>query len=199
MTGKLRGIFLVLVVLSVAATAQASPFFPFARGYTATYSGSQGGQTWTAKLQFTGSTYLDGYQWWNMNLVNWNGDGTTRLRYARGTETAVYSYDSSGGPDFQTGPIGYQWTYTDHQGNLQTVTIVDITSVTVPAGTFQDVYEFHTYHPGPEWGHDEYMYWKPGIGLIKDVDYDFTNPLTMELISLTRGTKTAGLGLLLDN
>jgi hypothetical protein len=47
---------------------------------------------------------------------------------------------------------------------------------------------------------DEYQYRKPGVGLIKDVDYSgeyATNPQTRVLTGLTLGAKTAPLELLL--
>jgi hypothetical protein len=201
MTGKLKIIFLTLLVLSVAAAAQASPLFPFALGYTATYSCSQATNTWTAKLQVAGTTNLDGYQWWIVNMININGDGKVKSKDLRVTENALYAYDESGGPHFQTGPVNSQWTYTDQNG-LQTATIVDITSVTVPAGTFNNVYIVYYLNPDPAYDHHEYQYWKPGVGLIKDVDYSegyATNPLTLELDSFTLGAKTASLELLLPD
>jgi hypothetical protein len=196
MIGKVRVLFLVLLLLSVAAVAQAAPLFPFTPGYTATYFCSQGANTWTAKLQVTGTTNLDGYQWWITNLINWGDEGSASL-YFRVTDSALFIYGYTGGPQFQTGPPNTSWTYTDPNGPA-TATIVPITSVTVPAGTFSNVYEVHYVIPNNT--QDEYQYWKPGVGLIKDVDYSgeyATNPQTRVLASLTPRAKTAALQFLL--
>jgi hypothetical protein len=189
---------LISLFLPLAAMAQDAPtkVFPFADGYTAGYAATQGATTWNCEIQFTGTTKLQGVLWLVMQLTDWTNGSTTDPTFLGGTSLsadvrttadALYEYDSTlstGKPPysiplFEQMKVGKSWTYTDSAGNSVTATVESIGPVTVPAGTYEGVYAVQ-YASTVQ---SEIIYWKPGVGLIKDVDSSpgLSAPITREL------------------
>lgn len=197
----MRKLMLLLALVSMllpmtAAAHAASSVFPFANGYTAGYSATQGTSTWNCAIQFTGTATLPGggvtpsYLWAIMQLTDWNNDGLNESLDVRTTSKTLYQYDPNqpGAPApysipwFEIPPKGSSsWTYTDTHGNAVTATVVSIGPVTVPAGVYKNVYQV-TYVSTVQ---NETMYWAPGVGLIKDVDSSpsLSAPITRVLTS----------------
>jgi hypothetical protein len=185
----------VSMLLTMTAVAHAAPsIFPFANGYTASYSATQGSSSWDCAIQFAGTATLPGasitpsFLWTIMQRTNWDNNGDESI-YVRTTANALYQYDSNQPgikpaysiPLFEVLPKHTtSWTYTDTKSNAVTATVVSVGSVTVPAGTYKGVYQVHYVTTGQ----DETMFWAPGVGLIKDVDNSTpSSPITRVLTS----------------
>jgi hypothetical protein len=189
---------MTLSITAVAHAGHAANVFPYANGYTANYTATQGTSTWDCAIQFTGTATLPGgsvapsYLWAIMQQTNWDNDGNDESSYVRTTYNTLYQYDSKQPgitpaysiPLFEIPSKGSSsWTYTDTNGNVVTATVVSIGPLTVPASThpYQGVYQIH-YSSTQQ---DETMYWAPGVGLLKDVDNSpsLSAPITRLLTS----------------
>ena len=179
---------LVSMSVSNAAVAHAaSQVFPFAEQYDASYTVTQGSNTWTAAIQFAGTASLQGEQWFTMEQTNWNGDGSNLSMDVRDTGPAAkapdtpntfYYYDATqlGATDpysvplFKKGSKGTTWTYTDTQGNTVTALIQSVGNLKVPAGNYSGVYQV-LYTDGAAPVHvNKTTWWAPGVGLIQETD-----------------------------
>jgi len=183
-------VFVLLFVTAAAQAASAPQVFMFADGYTANYAASQGtGKAWNAEIQFIGTTSQGGNLWMTMQMGNWAGDGANISMEVRTTANVLYEYDSTqpgitppySFPFFKRMDVNQSWTYQDAKGNAVTATVTSIGSVTVPAGTYKNVYAVHYVSTVQ----DEVMYWEPGVGLIQDVDSSpgLGTPITRQLTS----------------
>jgi hypothetical protein len=199
---------LVSMFLSITAVAHATKVFPFVEGMIANYSATQGTNTWECESQITGTVELGtpSYLWAIMQLSNWMGTGDFTSQNVRCTNNTMYEYSSTASiqsnPIFQIPPKGSSsWTYTDIHGNTVTATIESIGTVTVPAGTYENVYEVTYIVPSLQ---NESAYWAPGVGLIKDVDNLQSPPITRVLTSnpfeeSLVGTWTGGMNIVVPN
>jgi hypothetical protein len=178
MRGKVKMVFLALVMVALAGAAQAdSLIFPV--GWTLNYSAQEvGGDSWTSTLSFINPT--------TMKMINWdspvqNVSATVQLT------SDTFSLDEGQGlqPYFKLLAEGANWTFTGDDGYTVTATVKGIINgFTVPAGTFNNVYWVY-YKSEDEYGGvhmNEDFYWKPGLGLIKTVDYGM-NPVTTHTLT----------------
>jgi hypothetical protein len=103
--------------------------------------------------------------------------GSMGLGLLRSTDSASISFDTCSLAEvlnWQLGPVGSTWTNFNYKCQYtRKVTIDAIETITVGAGTFTSCYKFHkqilsgSSAPRPEL----YEWVKPGIGLVKWVDY----------------------------
>jgi len=196
---KLAVLFaMVSMILSVTAVAHAG-VFPFVEQYNANYNVTQGTNNWTSMIQFTGTVTEQNKQWLVMQWTNWNGDGSNpsqdvRVTGAKATspDTAntLYYYDPTQPsasdpysiPLFVEGAVNSTWQYTDTGGHLVTAKITSIGKLTVPAGTYHNVYEVLYTDAGAS-NVNKTMWWQPGVGLIQETDNHPATPITWELAS----------------
>ena len=171
MRGKVRVVFLAVLMVAMAGAAQADTIIPMVPGYTTTYevnwAGSPSGTPYNASMQITGgpeNPYSDGNQWWTLQFNNMDGGGgsDTSTSWVRATETAVY-LNGSAAPHFQTGAA----SWTDEEGRNVTSS-KKIDNFTTPGGlNFTDVYQIDIDD------HNGYQtlteYWKPGVGFLGEV------------------------------
>ncbi len=194
---SLLAVLACLVVMSMAVEALGDSVFPWAVGYTATYSITYpDGTSGTATLQITGTEDISGTQWMIVVVSNWNVSGENKSRDFRCTSDTMYSLYTNGAVEtvFEELPANSSWQYTNHHGYQETATIKSIGPLTVAAGTFTNVYRVNYYAWDNECGcisHNEDMYWAPGVGLVKDVDKAPGPPWsggtkTMELTSVAQ-------------
>jgi hypothetical protein len=172
MRGKVKVVFLALVMVALAGAAQAAtitPIIPLAVGYNATYEVNWAGSStnpFTATMQITGTKTIGTTEWWIMQMNNWNGSGGDPQQYMdiRATDQAVY-INGSANAHFEIGEVGHTWI--DEDGRNCKITAI-LSPYTTPAGTFDDVYEMLQ-----SWNlHTDYQstqYWKPGVGFLGQI------------------------------
>jgi hypothetical protein len=166
MVGKVRVVFLAIVMVAMAGAVQAE-IIPMVVGYNATYSvtwaGSPSTNPYTASMQITGGPQDIGEkQWWTLQFNNWDGNGVLETSLIRATEDAVY-LNGSAIPHFQTGAPGLSWT--DEGGRSVRIAAVDDSFA-----TFTGVYrlEIDDYSDGTLYQTLK-EYWKPGVGFLGEV------------------------------
>jgi hypothetical protein len=186
----------ILLPIAAAVHALAAPLFPFSAGYTAIYTATQGFDTWNCEIEVSDIwTASDGYVWAVMGLVNWPaGVWSPQSKDLRCALNTLFEMDTSQAsqpsvPIFEEGTgAGQTWNYS-LIGVQVTAAITSICSITVPAGTYENVYEVsyvavdNTVSPSVT--SNETQYWKPGIGLLKLVHTDSSSnsPVTVVLKS----------------
>ncbi|MBA7637583.1 hypothetical protein ES703_45229 [subsurface metagenome] len=140
------------------------------------------------QITFNSLIYLHIQRW------NYENDGALEdMDYFRSTEQAVYAYNPTGS-DYvvhQAAPIGTKWHYPLEEGDYIVREIVAIEAVTVPYGTFDDVYQQKVYTcidpddlsqgKSTDW----YEWMVPGECFLKQVnDWVDNPPATMELVDI---------------
>lgn len=202
MAGKVKVLFLTLLIMSMAGAAQADSVFPMAVGYNATYNATWAGSSttnpYTATMQITGTeTLKDGNTWWITEFYNWDGDGNTTTVDMRATETALY-FGGSANPHLLIGPVNTTWIDEASRNCM----ITDIINLNLPAGSFDNVYVMlQSYDLDTD--HQSTQYWKPGVGFLGEYTpnyqgsgYSRTMELTSYATPVPPGLVLLGSGLL---
>jgi hypothetical protein len=152
MRGTVRVVFLAVLMVAMAGAAQADTMiFPFTVGYTANYSATDGTTSWTSTISIISPG--------TMQLDNWDGPGQSGTMDVQLTSD-TFSLDEGPGlqPYFKQLSQGQSWTFTGDTGLETTATVQNITS---------NVYKVY-YHSTSQ---NQYMYWQPGVGLIRSEDF----------------------------
>lgn len=150
-------------------------------GRTFTYGVSNAlDQVWTETLFFIAEAHFpamsNDYQ---LVVVkqNWDGEMPTGANdeiastYLRSTDTAMYLFDHLNGNEFldwQKAPVGTTWTVDYGGGDSNTVEIVAIETVHVPAGTFTDCIKIQKRNQNEAIEWHEWI--KPGFFMVKWID-----------------------------
>ena len=148
---------------------------------------------WIMLIQGLNTVDIEGQQYVNASTWNSHGTGDYGEGLFRSTETAVYSDDGS--MEWQIAPIGTTWSFPsfrDSEGSGSIVNeIISIESVTVPYGSFDNVYVQRVYFDpdNPSLPNTDYWYeyLVQGIGLVKQVDYTWSTnvPYITELAQIS--------------
>jgi hypothetical protein len=167
MRGKVRMLFLAILLVAMAGAAYADPIIPMVPGYTTTYEVNWAGVTpskYTASMKITNdpTQTIDGKDWLTMQQFNWDGDGKTQTMLFYATDTALY-IDGSASPHFQTGVA----SWTDEGGRDVTFSGI-INNFITPAGNFDGVYvmKINDYDPNGDLYQILTEYWLPGVGFL---------------------------------
>jgi hypothetical protein len=179
MLGKLKVVFLALVMVVLAGAAQADTVIPLVVGYNATYLGNWAGSPtnpFTATLTITGTKTIDSTEWWIMQFNNWDGTvGDPQYMDIRADGKSVYINDSAS-PHVVMDVVGTIWQ--DEEG--RNCKIIDITSY---AG-FDNVYKMWQSYDLAE-GYQSFEYWKPGVGFLGEFTYNYQGSGYQETKTLT--------------
>lgn len=175
MFGRGKVFLLALLVLALAGAARAETIFPV--GSTYTYAASAGSSSWTSTITFTSST--------TMVMTGWDyqDQGTFSVTINLTDKDFILYHDYGSQLLFsQPLAVGATWEFTADDGSQGTATVVEIRdSFTVPAGTFNNVYEVkYLSKVGDDIHMNETMYWLPGVGLLQADDnmYPHSHQLT---------------------
>lgn len=189
---KAKVFFLALLLLAAAGAAQAETIFPV--GWTLTYYGTDGDIPWESTLSFTSEE--------NLQMFNWENNGRTLDVPVKFENNTFYitqgNFDLQ--PFFTPGNVGYSWGFTADDGSTGTATVQAILNdFEVPAGKFDNVYQvYYVSYMGDNYNDkhmDQYMYWKPRLGLLKVEDRGL-NPVTTHTLTAYATPLLAGVWLL---
>jgi len=166
---SLLAVVACLVAMSMAVEARSDPF-PYVVGYSASYFDAYSdGTTGIGSLQITGIDNIGGTDWLHVVQTNFH-EGKTSIVDVLSTSNSLTRYLPTGNQIlFQEMPVGTSWSYINDSGYPETATIEsDTVTLTVPLGTFSDVYEIYTSDPTE----NKYMYWywKPGVGFLEELE-----------------------------
>jgi hypothetical protein len=164
-------------------------FWPMKVGQVYEYTSRDSrGNSWNPKMEILNTKLFNSKSYFYVRLSDYY-PGEVFSVYARSTEDAVYLL--LGNDEFlaaQKGPAGTTWTDGD-----TVTTIMGMEWATVPFGGPFHAYKYEN-HEGESasW----YEYWVPGLGIVKEVDYDTVNPPKIqELTNITYpSTDTYALG-----
>lgn len=190
---KAKVFFLALLLLALAGAAQAETIFPV--GWTFTYDAAQAGKpSWTSTVTFTSAT--------QMQLTNWDASEQGTIYPSIELTKDTFSIDQGQGlqPQFKLLEEGQTWTFTADDGSTGTATVQAILNdFEVPAGKFDNVYQvYYVSYMGDNYNDkhmDQYMYWKPRLGLLKVEDRGL-NPVTTHTLTAYATPLPAGVWLL---
>ena len=207
MKHAMMGVVLAMAVFLLWGSAVAAPMWPAQLGMWLELTRRDSAAipiTWSVRWEVDGTRLIGGRVYFHATVSNYKNLGDTREMLVRSTETAVYMWD--GVADrlvFQIAPIGTKWNATyDTANHRWTVTeLISIESVTVPYGTFPTTYVYRNYFdyddPNTPDGNVTGVYWYeyvvPGVGVVKEVDYNenfsyWVKPLVQELVQRGRSS-----------
>jgi hypothetical protein len=178
------------ISFSTGTTTQAvpAPLWPLQVGQWYEYQRSDSaGNVWTVRLDVVEEVTLDSQDYFHIHQIGYGEGRPEDDFYIRSTDDAIYSYWSYTGAgevlSFITSqPEGYSWTTPGSKPGRQDIrTYVGTEKVEVPYGGPYTAYVYEiswdTNNDGiadsPSW----FEYLVPGIGIVKEIDYNTeTNP-----------------------
>jgi hypothetical protein len=180
---SLLAVVACLAVISIAAEARSAPVFPYAVGYSASYSVTYSdGTIGTGTFQITGTDNIGGTDWLHVVLFDIGKKGKTSVADLLCASDSLTRYLPTGDYLlFQEKPVGTSWSYINDSGYPETATIESIGNLTVPLGTFTNVYDIYQSDPSENKYYD--WYWEPGVGLLEQVKYKDSTKSIAELTS----------------
>ena len=130
---------------------------------------------------------LGSHDYFDTQSLNYNNDSKfVDGGYLRSTEQAVYIYNPTGDDRvwFQKQPVGAKWSFPHEYKayHYEVHEVVGMESVTVPYATFDQAYKYRVYYcydPGNLGlgkSPDSYEWVVPGIGVVREEDYDADYP-----------------------
>lgn len=155
------------------------------------YNSSNPQDKWTMYIQGLELVNIGGIEYIRTDMFNEDNNGSHDEGLSRSTETALYF--ENGDIMLQIAPIGTTWSYSSYHDDLGSGVIyneiVNIESVTVPFGTFDNAYVQQAYFDpdDPLMGNSPYWYEYvvPDIGWVKQVDYWTPGIAVVELREIT--------------
>jgi hypothetical protein len=129
---------------------------------------------WKAQIKVIGSTTVDATQYFSVEIPQW-GQGTQEQVFLRSTEKGLYRLEAEG--ECTVADLGQSDTTfrcRTAAGGWEVTALLAQAALEVPAGTFTTAFLFRkhiVYDSGsmsPDWD----VYIVPGVGLVKQVEYD---------------------------
>ncbi len=198
LTAVLLVTLVVLISSTVLAEAADPLLWPFQEGQWVEFlvQSPSEANLWNAQIKVTSTTIIGGNQYYGVEIPKW-GQGTQETVLLRSTEKGVYRLEADGectvvdleqsGATFRCRTAAGGWEVT---ANLASGVLE------VPVGPFANVYLFRKhieYDDGsmsPDWD----IYMVPGVGLVKQVDYDGNFRDGQPPPGVTRSMELAQLG-----
>lgn len=191
---KFKVLLFIPLFLLISSTVFAGDFWPMQVGAWYEFdmhdSATPQNNEWTMRAEVLSTVTYDSQDYFLIGVSNQEYGGSYDAVTLRFTDTEGYFYN--GTEDvlmWQQAAVGTTWSHHDGDGE-QVTQITSIESVTVPYGTFDNVYVHRKYYDPDAEGEDNSPYWYeyvvPGAGVVKNVDYwqdDADNPPVFQELS----------------